>query len=76
MTVRQPYKPANHLEAPKSDKAVRQPEGRRDSVLASREKWLQPDRYREPADLVAHNNWSYSGDPLKTFAKTFPADKR
>jgi hypothetical protein len=76
----------------------------RDSVLASREKWLQPDRYQEPADLVAHNNyayfwrsldtplarshaaslhgrvnslpWSYSGDPLKTFAKKFPADKR
>jgi hypothetical protein len=25
----------------------------RDSVLASREEWLQPDRHREPADLVA-----------------------
>jgi hypothetical protein len=31
----------------------------RDAVLAGREKWLDPERYREPGDLVAHNFYAY-----------------
>jgi hypothetical protein len=76
----------------------------RAAVLEGREKWLQPDRCREPADLIAHNNyayflrnthadiarshaaslygrvssvpWCYRGEPVESFAKAFPRDKR